>query len=268
MMLAAKSSLRAKTIAGALLGRRRSYHHYDASKVAARVERVLAAKREAGLSYDDLSTVLGVTNTYAAQLLLGQAKLISSETANKLKQALPGISDQDLRAMREEFPMRSFDDEILKEPNVYRTYEAITHYGAAIKSIINEQCGDGIMSAIDFYCDVGVRCITPVTRLALPHGRELILTLRLTLQHRQRQESTEKNASLSPSTENSCRSSNRSRKTTPPTVRDVKGASQSTVPVLSRKKGYCYDIAVEPPSARIISAELSSFSIERGSLLS
>ena len=52
-------------------------------------------------------------------------------------------------------PFRGWDPEILKEPNVYRTYEAITHYGEAIKSIINEQCGDGIMSAIDFYCDVG-----------------------------------------------------------------------------------------------------------------
>ena len=33
--------------------------------------------------------------------------------------------------------------------------EAITHYGEAIKALINEQCGDGIMSAIDFYMDVG-----------------------------------------------------------------------------------------------------------------
>ena len=52
-------------------------------------------------------------------------------------------------------PMRGFDEEILKEPNVYRTYEAITHYGQAIKMLINEQCGDGIMSAIDFFMDVG-----------------------------------------------------------------------------------------------------------------
>lgn len=36
-------------------------------------------------------------------------------------------------------PMRGFDSEILKEPNVYRTYEAITHYGEAIKMLINEQ---------------------------------------------------------------------------------------------------------------------------------
>jgi len=121
---------------------------------ADRVQRVLAAKSGAGLSYDDLATKLGLTNTYTAQLLLGQAKLTAS-TATKLQKAVPGISGEDLKDMQESFPMRSFDKEILKEPNVYRTYEAVTHYGEAIKSIINEQCGDGIMSAIDFYCDVG-----------------------------------------------------------------------------------------------------------------
>ena len=51
--------------------------------------------------------------------------------------------------------MRSFDEQLLQEPNVYRTYEALMHNGEAIKAIINEECGDGIMSAIDFYCDVG-----------------------------------------------------------------------------------------------------------------
>jgi cyanate lyase len=57
--------------------------------------------------------------------------------------------------MQIDFPMRAFDDDILKDPHVYRTYEVITHNGEAIKAIINEQCGDGIMSAIDFYLDVG-----------------------------------------------------------------------------------------------------------------
>jgi cyanate lyase len=42
----------------------------------------------------------------------------------------------------------------LSRPNTYRLYEAICHNGEAIKSLINEQCGDGIMSAIDFYLDV------------------------------------------------------------------------------------------------------------------
>ena len=119
----------------------------------ARIERVLAVKAAANKSFDDIANALGVTNTYAAQLLLGQAQL-SPETASKLQQVLPDLSDQDLQDVQQA-PMRSWDDEILKEPNVYRTYEAVTHYGEAIKRIINEQCGDGIMSAIDFYCDVG-----------------------------------------------------------------------------------------------------------------
>ena len=52
-------------------------------------------------------------------------------------------------------PFRGWDPEILKEPHVYRTYEAVTHYGNTLKLLINEKFGDGIMSAIDFYCDVG-----------------------------------------------------------------------------------------------------------------
>ena len=95
-----------------------------------------------GLSYDALASKLGVTNTYAAQLLLGQAKL-TKETAVKLQEALPSASLDDIHDMQSSFPMRNFDDQIMKEPNIYRTYEAITHYGEAIKSIINEQCGDG-----------------------------------------------------------------------------------------------------------------------------
>ena len=133
---------------------RRQYSTVNATALAERVQRALAAKSSAGLSYDELADKLGVTNAYAAQLLLGQAKL-SHGTAAKLKAALPNLSDEDLAAMQNDFPMRAFDDEILKEPNVYRTYEAITHYGESIKAIINEQCGDGIMSAIDFYLDVG-----------------------------------------------------------------------------------------------------------------
>jgi cyanate lyase len=128
----------------------RRFSHF----VAERVERVLAVKAASGKTYDDIADTMGITNTYAAQLLLGQAKLTPS-CAAKLKQALPELNEEDLVCMQEKFPMRSFDDDILKEPNVYRTYEAVTHYGQAIKNIINEQCGDGIMSAIDFYLDVG-----------------------------------------------------------------------------------------------------------------
>jgi len=119
----------------------------------ARTTRLLAAKAASGLSWDEIAGKLGLQNAYTCQLFLGQAQL-KPGTAEKLKKIVPDISDADLSAMQAP-PMRGFDSEILKEPNVYRTYEAITHYGEAIKMLINEQCGDGIMSAIDFYLDVG-----------------------------------------------------------------------------------------------------------------
>ena len=51
-------------------------------------------------------------------------------------------------------PTRSWDDNLVKEPNVYRTIEACQHFGESIKMVINEKFGDGIMSAIDFYVSV------------------------------------------------------------------------------------------------------------------
>ena len=132
----------------------RMYSSIDAEAVAARTSRLLAAKQASGLTFDELAIMLGLTNTYTVQLFLGQAQL-KPGTAPKLKKALPELSSADLAAMQKHFPMRGFDEAILKEPNVYRTYEAITHYGEAIKALINEQCGDGIMSAIDFFMDVG-----------------------------------------------------------------------------------------------------------------
>lgn len=113
----------------------------------------LAAKKAAGKTYDEIATALGYTNAYTCQLLLGQAQL-KPDAAKTLGELLPTLTKEDLDAMAEA-PFRGFDDEILKEPNVYRTYEAITHYGKAIKALINEKFGDGIMSAIDFYLTVG-----------------------------------------------------------------------------------------------------------------
>jgi len=116
-------------------------------------DRLLAAKVASGKTFDDIAAELGFTNTYTTQLLLGQAQL-KPDTRPKLEKAVPKIKKEDLDAMMVA-PFRSWDDEILKEPNVYRTYEAITHYGNAIKLLINEKFGDGIMSAIDFYMTVG-----------------------------------------------------------------------------------------------------------------
>ena len=43
------------------------------------------------------------------------------------------------------------------DPTVYRLYEAIQVYGPALKELIHEEWGDGIMSAINFEVDISRR---------------------------------------------------------------------------------------------------------------
>jgi cyanate lyase len=44
----------------------------------------------------------------------------------------------------------------MQEPLIFRLVEAMQHYGEGIKSIVNEKKGDGIISAIDLFMDVGM----------------------------------------------------------------------------------------------------------------
>ncbi|CAL4917120.1 unnamed protein product [Urochloa decumbens] len=119
---------------------------------AAVVRRLMAAKAESGKSFSDVAAETGLTNVYVAQLLRRQAQL-KPDTAPKLRAALPALTD-DLVDLMMQPPFRSYHPDIAHEPAIYRLNEAVMHFGESIKEIINEDFGDGIMSAIDFYCSV------------------------------------------------------------------------------------------------------------------
>ncbi|MBH0219757.1 cyanate hydratase, partial [Listeria monocytogenes] len=87
-----------------------------------------------------------------AQLLRRQAQL-QPETAPKLRAALPELPEELIEEMMRP-PMRGYDPNLIQDPAIYRLNEAVMHFGESIKEIINEDFGDGIMSAIDFYCSV------------------------------------------------------------------------------------------------------------------
>eukprot|EP00871_Galdieria_phlegrea_P000766 jgi/Galph1/1690/GphlegSOOS_G367.1 len=132
---------------------------------AALVQRLLAAKEASGKTFDEIAKDCGLTNAYTAQLFFSQAQL-KPDTAPKLKRAVPGITDEDLMALQK-FPMRSFQPSIVQDPTVYRFYEAVTHYGEALKALVNEKCGDGIMSAIDM--------IVSVDKIKGKHGEDRLV---------------------------------------------------------------------------------------------
>ncbi|KAJ8768343.1 hypothetical protein K2173_021496 [Erythroxylum novogranatense] len=114
--------------------------------------RLLAVKRNSGKTYSQIAEETGLTNVYVAQLLRRQAQL-KPETAPKLRAALPELSEELVNYMMRPL-MRSYDPNLIQEPTIYRLNEAVMHFGESIKEIINEEFGDGIMSAIDFYCSV------------------------------------------------------------------------------------------------------------------
>ncbi|XP_050371965.1 cyanate hydratase [Argentina anserina] len=109
-------------------------------------------KRNSGKSYGQIAKETGLTNVYVAQLLRRQAQL-KAETAPKLRAALPDLAE-DLIVEMMSPPLRSYDPQLIQDPTIYRLNEAVMHFGESIKEIINEEYGDGIMSAIDFYCSV------------------------------------------------------------------------------------------------------------------
>lgn len=57
----------------------------------------------------------------------------------------------------------------MRDPTVYRLFEALSVYGPALKQLIHEEFGDGIMSAINFNVDI--------VRRPDPDGDRVVITL-------------------------------------------------------------------------------------------
>ncbi|XP_068662901.1 cyanate hydratase-like [Aristolochia californica] len=111
-----------------------------------------SVKENSGKTYNQIAQETGLTNVYVSQLLRRQAQL-KLETAQVFQQALPELTEYLVKEMMRP-PMRSYEPSIIQDPTVYRLNEAVMHFGESIKDIINEEFGDGIMSAIDFFCSV------------------------------------------------------------------------------------------------------------------
>ena len=100
--------------------------------------------------------------------LIRQAKAGSAEAARSLVATL-GLSDAIVPVL-EEVPMRgALDSPVPTDPTIYRLYEVLQVYGPALKALIHEEFGDGIMSAINFRADV--------ERVADPGGDRVRITL-------------------------------------------------------------------------------------------
>ena len=112
-------------------------------------EKLLDIKREKGWTWKYICEKIG---SYSPVLLvgalLGQMKLTKPQAANAAD--LFGLSTAET-AMLNEVPMRGTGVPMPPtDPLIYRFYELVMVNGPAWKALIEEEFGDGIMSAIDF----------------------------------------------------------------------------------------------------------------------
>jgi cyanate lyase len=115
-------------------------------------QRILAAKKQKGLTFEALAKGIGRHKVWTAAAVMGQATM-SAEEAQKTV-ALLGL-DGDIAAALQEIPTKgSLDAAVPVDPLIYRFHEITQVYGTTIKAVIHEMFGDGIMSAIDFTLDI------------------------------------------------------------------------------------------------------------------
>jgi len=115
-------------------------------------EKILAAKKAKGLTFDAIAEAVGRHKVWVTAALMGQATM-STDEANAVARVL-GLDPEVAEALQA-MPMKgSLDSAVPVDPLIYRFHEITQVYGTTIKALIHEMCGDGIMSAIDFEMDI------------------------------------------------------------------------------------------------------------------
>ena len=111
--------------------------------------KILGTKRAKGLTWKAIvAEIGGGSAVYLTAALMGQMRLRAdqAERAAKLFDL-----DKDEKQLLQEIPYRgSLPSVVPTDPLIYRFYELVQVYGTTWKELIQEEFGDGIMSAIDF----------------------------------------------------------------------------------------------------------------------
>ncbi len=110
--------------------------------------KITARKKELGLSWADIAARIGHAPVWTCAACLGQMSM-TAETAQKTADLL-GLTAAEAELLAA-IPYRgSLPTAVPTDPLIYRFYELVSVYGTTWKELIQEEFGDGIMSAIDF----------------------------------------------------------------------------------------------------------------------
>ncbi|PTQ69288.1 cyanase [Celeribacter persicus] len=117
-------------------------------------EKIIAHKVFNDIKWADVAKAVGQSKEWTTAALMGQISLTKDQIA-KVDNAMGiNFSDEEV-ALLMTVPYRgSLPTAVPTDPLIYRLYEVVNVYGTTMKALIEEEFGDGIMSAIDFTMDI------------------------------------------------------------------------------------------------------------------
>lgn len=126
------------------------------------------AKAHLGLTFEQIAQAVNKDEVWVAALFYGQAK--ASEEELRALEAVLQLRRESLSPElgRSWYPNRGIGPVPPSDPVIYRLFEGVLVYGHAIKAVIHEKFGDGIMSMID--------CKIRVDKKEDPKGDRVVLT--------------------------------------------------------------------------------------------
>lgn len=108
---------------------------------------ILSAKKQAGLTWEEIAEKIAMSPVWTHSAAMGM-NAFPPEKA-KLMVSVMGLP-QEAESVLAESPTKIWEQAVPTDPCIYRFYEIVGVYGPTLKALIQEEFGDGIMSAIDF----------------------------------------------------------------------------------------------------------------------
>ena len=113
---------------------------------------IVFRKIKSRLKWPDIARKVGASKEWTTAACLGQMQM-----TKKQAEAVGKLFDlpEEAVMLLQEVPYKgSLPTTVPTDPLIYRFYELVNVYGTTFKALINEEYGDGIMSAIDFDMDM------------------------------------------------------------------------------------------------------------------
>ena len=112
-------------------------------------EKILTAKRMKELTWEDIAKKIGgASKIMVTAACMGQMTMTKEQATKAGK--LFGLGKEEVLLLQEVPYRGSLPTIPPTDPLIYRFYELVQVYGTTWKELIQEEFGDGIMSAIDF----------------------------------------------------------------------------------------------------------------------